>query len=130
MKVRRNLSGIYFRSKNEKTEEWTNVVFEDLSLEEQDRVMKNREIQWLKSLIDKLFETYSGIIKYILDSEFEDVSDEELNKLSNSLLMVKNEIDKLDDDINTLKRVAKHIANKLNNISSQFDIYAGTPDNS
>jgi hypothetical protein len=34
MKTKRNLSGIYFRSKN-KDGKWDNIVFEDLSEEEQ-----------------------------------------------------------------------------------------------
>jgi hypothetical protein len=34
MKTQRNLSGIYFRSKN-KDGKWDNIVFEDLSEEEQ-----------------------------------------------------------------------------------------------
>lgn len=50
MKTRRNLSGIYFRSKNEETGRYDNVVFEDLTREEQDKMMEGREVQWLKSL--------------------------------------------------------------------------------
>ena len=42
MKTRRNLSGIYFRSKNEETGKYENVVFEDLSDEEQDEMMNGR----------------------------------------------------------------------------------------
>jgi hypothetical protein len=55
----RNLSGIYFRSKIE--DKWTNIVFEDLSESEQDRVMDGREIEWLKSLAKQLAKTINEI---------------------------------------------------------------------
>jgi hypothetical protein len=50
--IKRCLSGLYFRSKvNGK---WDNVTFEDLSEEEQRRVMENRSEEWLKSLAIQL----------------------------------------------------------------------------
>lgn len=61
MKIKRELSGIYFRSKNEKTEKWENVVFEDLSVEEQERVMEGRDEKWLKSLAKQLASTINQI---------------------------------------------------------------------
>ncbi len=61
MKERRNLSGIFFRSLNEKTKKWDNVVFEDLSEEEQDRVMNDRSEEWLKSLAKQLANTLNKI---------------------------------------------------------------------
>lgn len=61
MKTRRNLSGIYFRSKNEETGRYDNVVFEDLTREEQDKMMEGREVQWLKSLAIQLADTLNSI---------------------------------------------------------------------
>ena len=61
MKVRRNLSGIYFRSENEETGKVENVVFEDLSTEEQDKQMENRDVEWLKSLAKQLADTLNDI---------------------------------------------------------------------
>lgn len=143
MIVKRNLSGIYFRSKNNGM--WDNIVFEDLNPEEQDRVMENRNIQWLKSLIEKLFETYSNIVQYILSSNFPDISNDELNQISNALIVIKTDTDEILNECikvdlndkkltanveNSLKRIAKTTADMLNKVSNRFDIYAGTPDNS
>ena len=61
MKEKRNLSGIYFRSKNEETGKYDNVVFEDLSEEEQNRVMDGRGEEWLKSLAKQLGNTLNDI---------------------------------------------------------------------
>jgi hypothetical protein len=61
MKTRRNLSGIYFRSKNEETGKYENVVFEDLSDEEQDEMMNGRSEEWLKSLAKQLSNTINSI---------------------------------------------------------------------
>ena len=61
MKERRNLSGIYFRSKNETTGKYDNVVFEDLTEEEQDKMMEGRGEEWLKSLAKQLSNTLNNI---------------------------------------------------------------------
>lgn len=61
MKSRRNLSGIYFRSKNEETGKYENVVFEDLSEKEQDEMMNGRSEEWLKSLAKQLSNTINSI---------------------------------------------------------------------
>lgn len=61
MKERRNLSGIYFRSKNVLTEKYDNVVFEDLTEEEQDKMMEGRGEEWLKSLAKQLANTLNNI---------------------------------------------------------------------
>lgn len=58
---KRNLSGIYFRSKNEESGKYENVVFEDLSEEEQDRLMEGRSEEWLKSLAKQLGKTVREI---------------------------------------------------------------------
>lgn len=61
MKTKRNLSGIYFRVKNEETGKFENVVFEDLSEEQQDEVMNGRSEEWLKSLAKGLANTLNNI---------------------------------------------------------------------
>ncbi len=61
MKERRNLSGIYFRSKDEVTGKYDNVVFEDLTEDEQDRMMEGRGEEWLKSLVKQLSNTLNNI---------------------------------------------------------------------
>lgn len=61
MKEKRNLSGIYFRSKNVLTEKYENVVFEDLSEDEQDKMMEGRSEEWLRSLVKQLANTINDI---------------------------------------------------------------------
>ena len=56
---KRNLSGIYFRTKVDG--KWGNVVFEDLLESEQDRVMEGRTDEWLKSLAKMLAHTLRKI---------------------------------------------------------------------
>lgn len=60
MKTKRNLSGIYFRSKN-KDGKWDNVCFEDLSDEEQDRIMINYNKDTLMRLAGQLANTINKI---------------------------------------------------------------------
>lgn len=45
--LQRNLDGIYFRIK--RNEKWNNVCFSDLTHEEMENVMKNKNRDWLKS---------------------------------------------------------------------------------
>lgn len=61
IKEQRNLSGIYFRFKNPETGEMENRVFEDLLPENQDEIMKDRDIEWLKSLSKQLANTLRDI---------------------------------------------------------------------
>ena len=61
MKTKRGLSGIYFRCKNEETGAYDNVVFEDLTENEQDDHMKTRDREWIKSLAKKLANTLNEI---------------------------------------------------------------------
>ena len=61
MKTKRNLSGIYFRAKNEETGKFDNVVFEDLTTEQQDEIMNDRPLEWLKSLSKQLADTINNI---------------------------------------------------------------------
>jgi hypothetical protein len=59
--VKRGLSGIYFRAKNEETGKFENIVFEDLSEEQQDEMMNGRSEEWLKSLSKQLASTLRSI---------------------------------------------------------------------
>lgn len=61
MKTKRNLSGTYFIAKNEETGEFDNVVFEDLSEQQQDEKMNGRSAEWLKSLAKQLANTLNNI---------------------------------------------------------------------
>jgi len=61
MKAKRNLSGIYFRAKNTETGKFENVVFEDLSEEQQNEVMSGRSDEWVKSLAKQLANTLNDI---------------------------------------------------------------------
>lgn len=48
----RNLDGIYFRVQRDG--KWENACFSDLTQEEMERVMKNRDVDWLKSMCIQL----------------------------------------------------------------------------
>ena len=61
MKVRRELSGIYFRSKNEETGRYENVVFEDLETEKQDEILNSKSPEWVKNLAKMLADTLNDI---------------------------------------------------------------------
>lgn len=51
----RNLSGIYFREKI--GDKWENVCFEELSEESQDRILAEKEPEFVKSLSKMLAKT-------------------------------------------------------------------------
>lgn len=59
--IKRGLSGIYFRAKNEETGKFENFVFEDLTEEQQDEMMNGRSEEWLKSLSKQLANTIRTI---------------------------------------------------------------------
>jgi len=61
MKERRNLSGIYFRSQNPESGKWENVVFEDLSEEEQNKKLESGDRKWVESLAKQLANTINDI---------------------------------------------------------------------
>lgn len=61
MKTKRSLSGIYFRVKNEEIKKFDNVVFEDLSEQQQDEMMNGRSEEWLKSLAKQLANVLNDI---------------------------------------------------------------------
>ena len=55
----RNLDGIYFRVQRD--EKWGNACFSDLSQEQMERVMENRDVDWLKSMCIQLRKTIRRI---------------------------------------------------------------------
>jgi len=61
MKTKRNLSGVYFRVKNEETGGFENIVFEDLTEDQQHEMMNDRNIEWLKALAIILAKTLNEI---------------------------------------------------------------------
>lgn len=61
MKTKRNLSEIYFRAKNEETGKFDNVVFEDLTEEEQNNILNTKEIEFVNSLVKQLANTINNI---------------------------------------------------------------------
>lgn len=57
--IKRNLDGIYFRVKRD--EKWNNVCFSDMTQDEMENVMNNRDIDWLKSMCIQLGRTIRNI---------------------------------------------------------------------
>ena len=53
--MKRNLDGVYFRVGTE------NICFSDLTEEQQDEVMKDRDAEWLRSLCKILAKTLKDI---------------------------------------------------------------------
>lgn len=58
-KEQRNLSGIYFRVK--RPAGFKNVCFEDLSAEEQNKIMLENDKKWLMSLAQQLANTLNEL---------------------------------------------------------------------
>jgi hypothetical protein len=61
MVERRNLSGVFFRQKNEETGEYENVCFEELRKQEKKRVLETRTLEWKDMMIMKLCDTLNKI---------------------------------------------------------------------
>lgn len=59
--IKRNLSGIYFRAENPDTGKMDNVVFEDLPVDHQRRVMEDRDPEWIMSLAIQLGDTIRAL---------------------------------------------------------------------
>lgn len=57
--MNRNLDGIYFRVKRK--DKYENVCFSDLTEDEMNEVLKDRDIKWLKSLAKMLGRTIREI---------------------------------------------------------------------
>lgn len=56
---KRNLDGVYFRVNRDG--KWDNVCFSDMTKEERNKVMENRDIEWLKSMCQILAGTIADI---------------------------------------------------------------------
>jgi len=68
-KVKRNLSGMYFRWQNPATNKWENWCFEDLPKDEQDKICKTKDSKFVKGMVEVLAETINR-----LGDEFDIVS--------------------------------------------------------
>lgn len=55
----RKLDGMFFRVK--RNGKWKNVCISDMTNEEREEVLKNKELQFLKKVIDNLCDTLKGI---------------------------------------------------------------------
>ena len=55
----RKLDGMFFRVK--RNGKWENVCISDMTNEEREEVLKNKELQFLKKVIDNLCDTLKGI---------------------------------------------------------------------
>lgn len=98
MKTKRNLSGIYFRAKNEETGKFDNVVFEDLTEQQQDEMMNNRSEEWLKSLAQNLANTINhlggkidGISQYMTTTQARFFQDFGVRKLEDMIVDVQKD---------------------------------------
>jgi len=61
MKPKRNLSGIFYKMKNEETGEFEPIAFEDLTSQQQNEVMNGCSVEWLKSLAKQLAVTINQL---------------------------------------------------------------------
>lgn len=55
----RKLDGMFFRVKRDS--KWGNVCISDMTNEEREEILKNKDPQFLKRVIDNLCETLKGI---------------------------------------------------------------------
>ena len=53
-KEKRNLSGIYFRHQNKDTGVWENRVFEDLSISDQEELLKDNSFKLVRNILQEL----------------------------------------------------------------------------
>ena len=60
-KIKRSISGIYFRYENPETEKWENWVFEDLPEEKQDEILNTKEPEFVKNLAKILADTLNRV---------------------------------------------------------------------
>ena len=72
----RNLDGVYFRVK--RGDKWQNICFTDLTNEETNTILKDRDESWLLSILEVLLNVYDKVISV--------VSDEELNYIKDLLI--------------------------------------------
>lgn len=57
--MQRNLDGVFFRVNRDG--KWGNVCFSDMTKEEREKVMENRNIEWLKNMCHILANTIADI---------------------------------------------------------------------
>lgn len=60
--MNRELDGVYFRIK--RNDKWDNICFSDLTEEEMNEVLKDKDAEWLKSLCIILGKTLKEIGDY------------------------------------------------------------------
>jgi len=87
MKERIELSGVYFRVQNPETKKWESVCFEDLELNQQQEVIKNKSKEFLQNLAIKMASTLwqlGNALEWNKDSE-------ELQKGHFALFVLKGE---------------------------------------
>ena len=69
----RNLDGVYFRVK--RYDKWQNICFTDLTNEETNTILKDRDDSWLSSLLEVLLNVYDNVVSVVPDEEFNDIKD-------------------------------------------------------
>ena len=71
--MNRNLDGVYFRVKRD--DKWQNICFTDLTNEETNTILKDRDDSWLSSLLEVLLNVYDNVVSVVPDEEFNDIKD-------------------------------------------------------
>ena len=69
----RNLDGVYFRVK--RYDKWQNICFTDLTNEETNTILKDRDDSWLSSMLEVLLNVYNKAILVVSDEELNDIKD-------------------------------------------------------
>ena len=71
--MNRNLDGVYFIVKRD--ERWQNICFTDLTNEETNTILKDRDDSWLSSMLEVLLNVYDNVVSVVPDEEFNDIKD-------------------------------------------------------
>ena len=71
--MNRNLDGIYFIVKRD--DKWQNICFTDLTNEETNTILKDRDDSWLSSMLEVLLNVYDNVVSVVPDEEFNDIKD-------------------------------------------------------
>ena len=104
----RNLDGVYFRVK--RYDKWQNICFTDLTNEETNTILKDRDDSWLSSMLEVLLNVYDKVISVVSDEELNDIKD---------LLIDYRMFDSLKFRIVALQKNIKIVAH-CSNISSIY----------
>jgi hypothetical protein len=120
MRKPRNLSGVYFRYQNPETDKWENWCFEDLPEKEQHKKMEDREIEWVKSLITHMWDTFNKLIDFLTEDNpnlkaIANEQNEEVKKSSYDVLMIS-------DDLEFLKSKAIEYAKIVAEVGDEYGI--------